>query len=131
MGSSYVKFRGSGFWSWDGYLEHFLSTLAQRVSGVESAPEWLLAARDHWILQSSGVFGGWIHPNFDEYLATDTRRDQVVQFVESIIGSQESLNELAQTSILVCRLLKSELTTDASSPLDYMVSGAHPYNWKK
>ena len=44
MGSSYVEFRGHGFWSWGGYLEHFLAGLAEEVSGAESVPEWLADA---------------------------------------------------------------------------------------
>ena len=66
MSSSFVEYRGRGFWSWDGYLEHVLALLADRI-GSSPKQEWLVQLRDHWSTQSSGAFSGWIHPKLDEF----------------------------------------------------------------
>ena len=68
MSTSYVEFRGHGFWSFDPYLEDFFSALAASIP--QNAPTWLEAARAHWLEQSGGAFAGWIRPRFDE-LASD------------------------------------------------------------
>jgi hypothetical protein len=31
MGKSFVEYRGRGFWSWDGCLEHLLFLLAEAI----------------------------------------------------------------------------------------------------
>lgn len=51
MGTSFVAYRGRGFWSWDGYLEHLLALLASEI-GPSPNEEWLAPARDHCFLSS-------------------------------------------------------------------------------
>lgn len=130
MGSSYVGYRGKGFWSWDGYLEHLLVLLADSIPASETN-QWLLQARDHWREQASGIFGGWIHPMFDEYCATEERRVVLVGMVKSLLGRNDLTAEVRETAELLLSLLNSEMETDASSPLDYMVTGTHPYRWRR
>jgi hypothetical protein len=77
MSSSFVEYRGRGFWSWDGYLEHVLTLLADSIGSVPTQ-EWLADLRDHWRTQSSGAFSGWIHPNLDEFVTSDERREAVL-----------------------------------------------------
>lgn len=124
MGSSFIDYRGRGFWSHDAYVEDFLSRLAD-VATASSADEWLQAAAKHWRLQASGIFGGWIHPLFDETLVDDERRLTILGLVSKVRDDAGSAVELRQTCDLVEKLLKGELTTDASSPLDYMVRHTH------
>jgi hypothetical protein len=128
MGSSFVAYRGRGFWSWDGYLEHVLALLADRIGGSPHE-EWLAELRDHWRQQSSGIFGGWIHPQLDEFIINDRRRAQVLEMLESLTVQHGVTREADQTASLMAKLLKGELETDESSPTDYMVSGIHPYKW--
>jgi hypothetical protein len=61
-----------------------------------------------------------VHPNFDEFLSADDRRDEIVNLVGRIRGDPGASQHLRETCALVARLLRGELT-DASSPLDYMV----------
>lgn len=130
MSSSFVEYRGRGFWSWDGYLEHVLALLADRI-GSSPKQEWLVQLRDHWSTQSSGAFSGWIHPKLDEFVTSDERRETVLALLGDIISQPSLTLEAKQTAKLIESLLRGQLTTDASSPLDYMVSGAHPYKWSE
>ena len=45
MSTSYVEFRGKGFWSWDGYLEDVLQLLAVHPI-ADTSQEWLNNARN-------------------------------------------------------------------------------------
>jgi len=120
VGSSFIDYRGRGFWSHDAYIERFLSLLANAPAPLP-AQDWLGDAREHWRLQASGVFHGWIHPRFDEYLSSDERRLAVLALVVDIREHAGSEGDLRQTCDLVEKLLRGELATDAASPLDYMV----------
>jgi hypothetical protein len=126
MSSSFVEYRGRGFWSWDGYLEHVLALLADRI-GSSPKQEWLEHLRDHWRAQSSGAFSGWIHPKFDEFITSDERREAVLALLKGITSQPDLTPEAEQTAKLLEALLRGQINTDASSPLDYMISGPHPY----
>lgn len=128
MSTSYVEFRGHGFWSFDPYLEHFFSALAASIP--QDAPTWLEAARAHWLEQSGGAFAGWMRPRFDEFASDEGRRAALIILVESLVGSARR-PELRATAEFVRELLSGQMKTDASSPLDYMVSGDHPYEWRR
>lgn len=45
MSSSFVEYRGRGFWSRDGYLEHVLALMVQRI-GDSPEQKWLEDLRD-------------------------------------------------------------------------------------
>jgi hypothetical protein len=122
MSTSYVKYGGNGFWSWDGYLEDALALLAD-ASGADDNPDWLKAARQHWTEQASGAFIGWIHPNLDEFLTTGERRHHFLRIIESALGRIDLTPEAKATLEMIASLVRGEIRTDASSPLDYVVSG--------
>jgi hypothetical protein len=128
MGSSFVEYKGRGFWSWDGYLEHLLFLLAEAI-GQSRDESWLNEARDHWQQQSLGFFGGWIHPQLDDYATNTERRSVILGLLGDIISNPDVAEEARETADLMRRLLLGEIKTDASSPLDYMVSGKLPYEW--
>jgi hypothetical protein len=127
MSTSYVEFHGKGFWSSDGYLEDVLRLLAEAPI-ADQDPAWLMAARQHWLAQASGVFSGWIHPKFDELLATEDKRQVFFQLTEAASRRDDLTAEAGATLRLLIALIRGELSTDASSPLDYMVSGQFPYH---
>ena len=130
MSTSFVEYRGRGFWSLDAYLEHVLALLADRI-GPSPGEKWLADLQDHWRAQSSGNFRGWIHPKLDEFLASDERRDTLLKFCDGITSQSDLTPEAIDTAKLLSGLLRGEINTDASSPLDYMVSGPQPYKWSK
>src|ERR1700730_10611634 len=79
-----------------------------------------------WLTQSSGVFAGWIHPHFDELLTTDERQHVFLRLAEAVSRRDDLTPEAKATLELLVALIRGELSTDASSPLDYMVSGQFP-----
>lgn len=126
MGSSYVEFQGKGFWSWDGYLCDLLGVLA--TSSLEgSDPTWLVEARQEWLLEESKGICGWVSPGFSGILNSEDRIHTFFRLVHAVEQRPDLTPELAGTLRLLVALLKGELATDESSPLDYMVSGAMPY----
>ena len=128
MGTSFVEYKGRGFWSWDGYLEHSLFLLAEAI-GQSPQEAWLNEARDNWREQASGAFSAWIHPNLDEYLNSEARRNVILRLIDDLRSRSDVPLEAAETLAFLSRLILGEITTDAASPLDYMVSGEHPYKW--
>jgi hypothetical protein len=83
MSTSFVEYKGHGFWSWDGYLEHVLALLADKVGAAPEQP-WLSELRDHWRAQASGAFSGWIHPKLDEYVTDEERLKLILVLVEGV-----------------------------------------------
>ena len=128
MGTSFVEYKGRGFWSWDGYLEHALFLLAETV-GPCPEESWLNEVRDHWREQASGVFTAWIHPNLDEFVTGENRQKLILRLIAKVLSRKDVTPEAAKTIGLIRLLILGEIMTDASSPLDYMVSGEHPYEW--
>lgn len=130
MSTSFVEYHGRGFWSFDDYLEHVLSLLADRI-GESPNQEWLANLRDHWRSQSSGNFRGWIHTKLDEFVTSEERREKVLALLADITSQSDVTREVQETTRLLESLLRGQLSTNESSPLDYMVSGAQPYKWSE
>lgn len=120
MSSSFVEYRGRGFWSRDGYLEHVLALMVQRI-GDSPEQKWLEDLRDHWRGQSSGAFRGWIHPMLDDFVTNVERRDAILRLLNDLVAQSDLPREANETAKLLSALLRGELTADASSPLDYMI----------
>lgn len=128
MSTSFIEYQGYGFWSWDGYLEHVLALLARQI-GNSPNQIWLAELRDHWQSQASGVFRGWIHPNLDEFITDDERRNVVLGLLNEVLSTTGLNREAEETARLLEALLRRQVHTDASSKLDYMVNGPQPYKW--
>ena len=126
MSTSFVEYSGHGFWSWDGYLEHVLSLIADRIE-ISPKEEWLGKLRDHFRAQSSRGLRGSINPKLDEFVTSNERQEKVLGLVEGVISQPGITREAEETARLLMALLRGELNTDASSSLDYMVSGTQPY----
>jgi hypothetical protein len=128
MGSSYVEFRGKGFWSWDGYLCDLLGVLA--TTPIErSDPTWLAEARKEWLKEESKGICRWVSPQLSEILDWDDRVQTFLRLIDEVQRRPDLTPELAETLTLLIALLEGELTTDASSPLDYVVQGkGFPYH---
>jgi hypothetical protein len=48
MGSSFIEFKDYGFWARDTHIDLWLYLLVQEIDELESIPDWLKEARDHW-----------------------------------------------------------------------------------
>lgn len=120
MYSSFVGYGGRGFWSYDGYLEPLLALLADEI-GPSPGQAWLDELREHWRSQASGGFSAWIHLKLDEYVTDEERRATVITLIEGATSRTGVPREIRETGMLLESLLKGEITTDESSPLDYMI----------
>ena len=121
MGSSYTEYRGHGFWSRDDYIEQVAGEVAAMIEGLPKKEQWLVDLAAHWKLQASGVFSGWVHLKVHEFASTEERRNAIRDLVRSVADRRSEDDRFSRTALLLLRLLDGQLTTDASSPLDYMV----------
>ena len=90
---------------------------------------WLNEVRDHWREQASAAFSAWIHPNLDEYVNGENRRKVILRIIDEVRSRNDSTREAAETVEFLRRLILGEISTDAASPLDYVVNGEQPYEW--
>jgi hypothetical protein len=77
VGSSYLEYRGAGFWVRDFQAEVWLYLLAQQARAMADAPSWLAAAASDWHTQATVGFMGCVSSCLDEHLQTDLGRDAV------------------------------------------------------
>ncbi|MCB2376850.1 hypothetical protein LGH70_04615 [Hymenobacter sp. BT635] len=155
MATSFVNYQGHGFWCLDAHLEVWLGyaveVLARRGPAL---PPWLLQLREEWYLQASVGFTGCIELGLDETL-TDAGRLAAVQQVAAatnqllaahgshipapVLNSRPTNPEGSRwhravatadfltVGYLLQALLAGQLTTTASSPLDYLA----PEQWRR
>jgi hypothetical protein len=71
MGSSFVRFRGKGFWVSDGLLQDWLHFLVCEVDKQADPPHWLLQLRDHWDEQRRLGVIGIIDADLDRLITSD------------------------------------------------------------
>ena len=70
---------------------------------------------------------GCVHPLLDKFVTTEERRRTFLQLAESVSRGNDLTPEARSTLSLLVALIRGDISTDASSPLDYMVSGEFPY----
>jgi hypothetical protein len=85
MGSSFIDFGDYGFWSRDTGIELWLYLLVQEIDDLESIPDWLREARDHWQEQASVGFTGYVHPQLDDYLVSQDRINLIIMLSERVL----------------------------------------------
>ncbi|MET8351848.1 MULTISPECIES: hypothetical protein [unclassified Micromonospora] len=78
MGSSYLDYRGSGFWVRDFQAEVWLYLLAQEAKKIPAAPVWLVDAQDDWETQATAGFMGCVSSYLDDHLGTQPDRAALV-----------------------------------------------------
>jgi hypothetical protein len=74
MGSSFIDYRGHGFWTHDAKIEVWLHLLCAEINDADDVPDWLLHAREHWHSQATVGFIGCVSPSLDQHLGNDERR---------------------------------------------------------
>ena len=65
MGTSFIDYRGHGFWTRDSKIEVWLHLLCMEIAAAEAVPDWLVRARDDWHLQASVGFVGGVSPSLE------------------------------------------------------------------
>ncbi|WP_280362258.1 hypothetical protein [Nocardia wallacei] len=72
MGTSYIDFRGGGFWCRDESAELWLHLLSAEIDADPDRPAWLAEAGAEWRRQASVT--GSVRPALDKYLGSDPGR---------------------------------------------------------
>jgi hypothetical protein len=110
MGSSYLAYRGSGFWVRDTQAELWLYLLAQEAQAVPDAPGWLAHARADWLLQATVGFTGCVSSCLDKRVGTEPGRVAVV-----IDLSRRALDRLAAWAPAIPRETANSFGTGGDS----------------
>jgi hypothetical protein len=117
MGTSYVEYKGYGFWSRDSFLESWLTTLLDEMRKLQTLEPWQKSLMEHWRSQAA-IDGGCISVSLDEFLTESQRKDFLLSLAK---GALESSNPLGhRTGELFIDLLAGKLRTTVSSPIDYL-----------
>lgn len=116
MGTSYVQYKGVGFWTRDSFLESWLTTLLDTMQKLPAMEPWQTALVDHWRIQVR-IDGGCMWVGLDDFLTDSGRTD----FLRSL--SKDSLERSTplgrRTGELFIDLLEGRVKTTASSLIDY------------
>lgn len=91
VSTSYVDFRGHGFWTSDGKLEIWLHLLTLAISRRPVRPEWLDEVRQAWHEQATVGFPGCVSPGLDHWIGDQADRLRAV--VELADDAQQALQE--------------------------------------
>ncbi|MFI6285028.1 hypothetical protein ACIBCM_09760 [Streptomyces sp. NPDC051018] len=85
MGSSYMEYRGCGFWSRDFQAEVWLYLLSREAAQAAGRPAWLDAARGDWEIQATTGFMGCVSPCLDEHLGAHPDRVATVAALSELV----------------------------------------------
>jgi hypothetical protein len=77
MGTSFVDYRGCGFWTRDAALETILGLIVVDLQPLSKSNDTLSAVLDWWTLQATAGFNGCVSPSLDEKLADPSLRPVV------------------------------------------------------
>jgi hypothetical protein len=117
VGTSFVEYKGFGFWSRDSFLEAWLNTLLDEIQKLPTTGQWQESLIEHWRTQAS-IHGGCMSIGLDEFLTDIKKRDFVLSVSRKALEHSNSLGR--RTGELFIDLLKGSLTTTVSSPIDYL-----------
>lgn len=69
MGTSFTNYSGYGFWARDDQVEVWLALMVRQMDREPQLSAHRKAARDHFAMQSSGIFLGFVSPELDAHAA--------------------------------------------------------------
>src|SRR6266487_15939 len=111
MGSSFVEYKGKGFWVSDPGLQVWLEALVQDIDRWPSPPEWLALARQEWHRQALGTQPAFMSLELDEFARTNEQTGVLITL------SEQALTQLATYGLVVSHdLLNSMLRDEAIMP---------------
>lgn len=117
MGTSFVEYKGFGFWTRDSYLESWLGALLNEMQKLPTLEPWQKALTEHWRVQAT-IDGGVVSVDLDHFLTDHIREDFVRTLAEGALENSDRLGH--RTGELFLDLLAGKLTTTVSSPIDYL-----------
>jgi hypothetical protein len=117
MGTSYIQYKGFGFWSRDIFIESWLTTLLAEMKKLLEEEPWQKSLMEHWRVQAH-IDGGCVWVGLDDFLTDKVKEDAILFLSKQALRSTEPLGR--ETGELFVKLLEGRLHTDASSPIDYL-----------
>ena len=117
MGTSYVAYKGFGFWTRDVFLESWLNTLLVEMRTVPAREAWQEALINHWQTQVQ-IDGGVMSAGLDEFLTDKAREALVLRVARQALRNSE--RKALRTGELFLDLVEGKLKTTVSSPVDYL-----------
>jgi hypothetical protein len=111
MGSSFVEFRGYGFWAHDSALQIWLYVLAQQIPGTDTIPSWLDVAKRQWLSSALESRPGSVDPSLDRFLIDDERVNKAIQ------DSKTAVTWLEQYKPFLKRVILNSLVIGANEIL--------------
>lgn len=117
MGTSYVEYKGHGFWSRDKFLENWIHSLLGEMRELPNIEPWQVSLIQHWRIQAE-IDGGCMDLGLDEHLSDETKRDTILALAKSSL--RRALPSARRTGELFIALLSEQLKTTVSSPIDYL-----------
>ena len=117
MGTSYVEYKGCGFWSRDDFLGDWINAILPELMSMTAKEPWLGSLADHWRTQAE-IDGGCMSLELDEFLDDERKRDLIISFSQRTL--KHCSDRSRRTGQLFIDLLSGQLKTNASSPIDYL-----------
>lgn len=117
MGTSFVEYKGFGFWTRDSFLESWLLTLVGEMEHLASLQPWQQALVEHWRTQA-GIDGGAMSVGLNEFLTDESRKAFTLSLARKALETSQPLGR--RTGELFIDLLAGDLRTTVSSPIDYL-----------
>jgi hypothetical protein len=117
MGTSFVEYKGFGFWSRDSYIESWLRTLLGEMQELTDTEPWQKALIDHWQTEIL-TDGGLMTVGLDRFLIDQAREQYMLTLAKRVLPLSDSLGR--RTGELFIDLLEGRVQTNAASPVDYL-----------
>jgi hypothetical protein len=115
MGSSFVAYKEFGFWTRDQYLSAWLIDLIHGIEEKENSNTWQTAI-EKW-REKIEINGGVMELSLDRFIESKSQETILISLSEKVLESCKP--EGYRTGQLFISLLKGELKTTDSSPIDY------------
>lgn len=117
MGTSYIEYKGSGYWSRDSFISEWLEVLLRELEERSSTQAWERALIEEWSIQKE-IDGGVISLQLDKFLPNAENRDVLLSLAAAALP--KAPKDAQRTGELFIDLLREQLRTTASSPIDYL-----------
>jgi len=117
MGTSFIEYKQSGFWSHDCYIESWITTLLEEMKKAATLLAWQEQMIDHWRVQVT-IDAGCMSLELNKFLTDSLREQFVLEVAQQALVFSQPVGR--KTGELFIKLLEGQLHTDASSPIDYL-----------
>jgi hypothetical protein len=117
MGTSFVEYKGFGFWTRDNFLESWLTTLLDEMRKLPKPEPWQESLMEHWRVQAT-IDGGVMAVGLNDFLTDSPRKDFLLSLAQGALTRSDPMGH--RTGELFIDLLAGKLKTTVSSPIDYL-----------